>query len=139
MSDPSAGSHYGFPHFTLNALRIVAGFLFMQHGAQKLFGVLGGNVAEAWSLFYWAGIFEFFGGILIILGILTRPVALLLAAEMAIAYFRAHLPRGFWPIMNGGELAALYGWLFLFLAAHGGGRFSVDGLLAARRRAQIAE
>lgn len=121
---------------TLNALRIVTGLLFMQHGAQKLFGVLGREaVASLYSQPGLAGILEFFGGALIVLGLLTRPVAFVLAGEMAWAYFQAHLPRGFFPIMNGGELAALYCFIYLFLAANGGGDFGLDGLIRSRRAA----
>ena len=79
---------------------------------------------------WFAGILELVGGALIALGILTRPVAFLLSGEMAVAYFMAHAPHGFWPILNHGELAVLYCFVFLFLAAHGGGPYSVD----ARRR-----
>jgi putative oxidoreductase len=78
-----------------------------------------------------AGVLEAFGGALLLLGLFTRPVAFLLAGEMAVAYFMAHAPRGFWPILNGGELPALYCFLFLYLAAAGGGPWSVD---AARSR-----
>lgn len=133
-------SRRGIPHFFLNALRIVTGFLFWQHGAQKLFAMLGAEqAAEFPELRFWAGVLEFFGGILIALGLFTRPVAFVLAGEMAVAYFLAHLPRGFWPALNGGELAALYCFIFLYLAARGGGSFSLDGLWAARRRSRPIE
>jgi len=125
----------GIPHFFLNALRIVAGFLFWAHGAQKLLAWFGAESAATFpTLRWWAGGLEFFGGILIVLGLFTRPVAFILAGEMAVAYFMAHFPRAFWPIQNGGELAALYCFIFLLFAAAGGGRFSLDGLMAARRR-----
>ncbi|HEX6938899.1 MAG TPA: DoxX family protein [Longimicrobiales bacterium] len=121
---------------TQNALRIVTGLLFMQHGAQKLFGALGGNAVESViSQFGLAGVLEFFGGALIVLGLFTRPVAFVLAGEMAWAYFQAHFPRAFAPIMNGGELAVLYCFIYLFLAAHGGGSFSVDAVLRRRSAA----
>jgi len=124
-----------FEVITKNALRIMAGFLFWQHGAQKLFGMFEGNRVESWLS--WplglAGILEFFGGILIFLGVFTRPVAFVLSGQMAVAYFMSHLPRGFWPIMNGGERAALFCFIFLFLWAAGGGDFSVDGWLKKRR------
>lgn len=119
---------------TLNLLRIVTGLFFMQHGAQKLFGWLEGHgPVELFSMMGFAGVLEFFGGLLIVLGLLTRPVAFLLSGEMAVAYFRAHAPQGFWPILNGGELAGLFSFIFLFLAARGGGRFSIDGMLRARK------
>jgi putative oxidoreductase len=119
---------------TLNLLRIMAGFLFLQHGAQKLFGAFGGEaVANMVSLRGLAGVLEFFGGLMILFGVFTRPVAFVLSGLMAVAYFMAHGPTPFWPIENRGELAALYCFVFLFLWAHGGGSFSVDGL---RRRAK---
>jgi putative oxidoreductase len=113
------------------ALRIVSGFLFLQHGYPKLFGTLPGSAevetpAELLSIFWWSGVLEVVGGLLIMLGLLTRPVALLLAGEMAVAYFWRHAPRGFWPGVNGGELAALYCFVFLYLAARGAGVWSVD-------------
>ncbi len=125
---------------TLNALRIVTGLLFMQHGAQKVFGLLGGTRVETlMSQMGLAGILEFFGGALIALGLFTRPVAFILAGEMAWAYFQAHLPRGFFPIVNGGELAALYCFVFLYIAANDGGSFSLDGLLRGRKGAAGAK
>jgi putative oxidoreductase len=111
-----------------SVLRIVAGFLFSLHGWQKLFGILGGAKAEPLSLFWVAGVLETFGGALIVLGLFTRPVALILAGQMAVAYYRAHLPRGPWPILNGGELAALYCFLFLWLGAAGAAPWSLDRL-----------
>ncbi len=132
----SEGTRSGISHFFLNALRIVVALMFMQSGAQKLFAVFGAESAvEFMTQGWWAGVLEFYGGGLILLGLWTRPVAFLLAGEMAVAFFHAHLPRGWVPIMNGGERAVLYCWIFLFLAANGGGSFSLDGLLA-RRRAQ---
>ena len=110
-------------------LRVIAGLLFAQHGAQKLFGALGGHQVDTLlSRAGLAGVLEFFGGLLVALGLFTRPVAFILSGEMAVAYFTQHAPKGFWPIMNKGELAALYCFLFLFLAAHGGGAYSLDRL-----------
>ncbi len=121
---------------TLNLLRIVTGLLFMQHGAQKLFGALGGNAVESiFSLMGLAGVLEFFGGAMIVLGLLTRPVAFILAGEMAAAYFMAHFPQGFFPVQNRGEPAALFCFIFLYLSARGAGGFSIDGVLS-RRSAQ---
>jgi putative oxidoreductase len=107
--------------------RIVFGFLFACHGAMKLFGAFGGHVMvhNPWMLA--AGILEFGGGLLVALGLITRPVAFILSGEMAVAYFRAHFPRGFWPIQNGGELAILYCFYFLYLSLRGAGRLSADG------------
>jgi len=129
----------GFRSLTLNLLRFGAGLLFMQHGSQKLFGLLGGmgptgGHAELLSLMGLAGILEFFGGLLIAIGLFTRYVAPILFLEMVIAYVKAHLPRGTWPILNHGELAALYALIFLVLAAFGPGQISVDGFLRRGRR-----
>ncbi|MDX1566952.1 MAG: DoxX family protein [Longimicrobiales bacterium] len=124
---------------TLNALRIVTGFLFWQHGAQKLLGWLGGDqVGSVLSLLGVAGVLELFGGILIAVGLFTRPVAFILAGEMAVAYFVAHfgaaetLMGRLFPIMNGGERAVLFCFVFLLLTAFGPGRFSLDGWMRSR-------
>jgi putative oxidoreductase len=109
-------------------LRIVAGFLFSLHGVQKLFGALGGDAVELMSQRGLAGIIELVGGVLISIGLFTSPVAFIASGEMAVAYFQAHLPRGFWPIMNGGELAVLYCFVFLYFAAMGSGKLSVDAI-----------
>jgi putative oxidoreductase len=127
-----------FEEVTLALLRVVAGLLFWQHGAQKLLGMLGGVDGQgatppAFSQFWVAGVLEFVGGILIALGLFTRPVAFILAGEMAVAYFQAHAPDGFWPILNRGELAALYCFLFLYLSARGGGRYSLDAAIFRRQ------
>lgn len=112
----------------LSVLRIVAALLFIEHGLQKwlAFPVPRSSPTVFWSLGGVAGLFELFGGLLLLLGLFTRPVAFVLSGLMAFAYFIAHAPRGFWPIVNGGELAALYCFVFLYLAAAGGGPWSVD-------------
>ncbi len=134
----SEGADNGISHFFLNLARIVFGLMFMQHGAQKLFAVLGREeVAEFLTRTWFAGVLEFWGGLLIVLGLFTRPVAFLLAGQMAFAYFIAHFGRGFFPIQNGGELAVLYCFFYLFIAANGGGAFSLDGLIAGRKRSSI--
>ncbi|MDE2781674.1 MAG: DoxX family protein [Gemmatimonadota bacterium] len=125
--------HPGLKVLAYNALRVVAGLLYAQHGAQKLFGVLEGNQAELMSLMGLAGIIEFFGGLLIAAGLFTRPVAFVACGQMAVAYFMAHAPQGFWPILNRGELAAFYCFTWLFFFTHGPGRYSVDGWLAGRK------
>jgi putative oxidoreductase len=107
-------------------LRIVAGFLFMAHGGQKLLGFPAPPHGEPTTLVWIAGVLELVGGGLLLLGLATRPVAFLLAGQMAVAYFKAHAGRGFWPLVNGGELAMLYCFLFLYLAAAGGGPWSLD-------------
>lgn len=111
-------------------LRFFGGALFAFHGAQKLFGAFGKEAAGD-PLMIVAGIVEFFGGIFIAVGLLTQIAALLAAGQMAVAYFMAHAPRGLWPILNGGELALLYLFIFLYVMAHGPGRFAVDTYLRA--------
>jgi len=109
-------------------LRIVAGLAFAQHGAQKLFGLLGGTAVELTSQRGLAGVIEFVGGFLIAIGLFTSPVAFLASGQMAVAYFQSHVPRGFWPIQNGGELAVLYCFIFLYFAAVGSGKLSIDSI-----------
>jgi putative oxidoreductase len=119
--------------YTHAALRIGAGLLFMQHGLQKLFGMfggIGGGSVPLVSEFGLAGVLETFGSLLIILGLLTRPVALLLALEMLVAFFQFHFPQGGMPIQNRGEVPLLYMLVWLFFAGNGAGPFSLD----ARRR-----
>ncbi|MQA31555.1 MAG: DoxX family protein [Luteitalea sp.] len=100
----------------------------MAHGIQKVFGLMGGNQVDLMSRSGVAGVIELIGGALIALGLLTSPVAFLASGEMAFAYFLSHFPRGGWPIQNGGELSALYCFLFLYIAARGSGRLSVDSM-----------
>ena len=119
---------------THSLLRIVTGLLFAQHGAQKLFGWLGGQQVEnLMSMMGIAGILELFGGILIIIGLFTRPVAFILSGEMAVAYFLGHAPMGFWPVLNQGQPAIFYCFFFLYLSAAGPGPWSLDALIARRR------
>src|SRR5918997_6473194 len=127
--------------YLLSVLRIVSALLLMQHGAQKLFGWFapppapGAPPPPAFQLMSWMGIggvLEFFGGLLLLLGLFTRPVAFILSGMMAIAYFMAHAPQGFWPLQNKGELAVLYCFVFLFFAVAGGGEWSLDRLLRRR-------
>lgn len=122
----------------LSVLRIVAAFLFMQHGAQKLFGVLGKEAVPLMTQAGVAGVLEFFGGLLLLVGLFTRPVAFLLSGTMAVAYFQAHAPQGFWPVVNKGELAVLYCFLFLYFVASGAGPWSLDYLLSRRTRTAAA-
>jgi len=119
----------------LSVLRIVTGFLYAQHGAQKLFGFYAPPHMPAVPLFSFmgfAGFLEFFGGLLVILGLFTRPVSFILSGQMAVAYFMVHAPKGFWPMANGGDLAALWSFVFLYLAAAGGGVWSLDRVLRHR-------
>ena len=107
-------------------LRIVAGLMFAVHGAQKLLGVLGGRQADLFSQMWIAGVIELVGGVLVAVGFLASPVAFICAGEMAVAYWTAHAPQSPWPVQNGGELAALYCFVFLYIAARGAGRWSID-------------
>jgi putative oxidoreductase len=119
----------------LSVLRIGAALLFIEHGTQKLFGMpAAGNrpPVELLSQMGVAGVLETFGGLLLLLGLFTGPVALLLAAEMAVAYAMAHAPRGAWPLLNGGELALLYALTWLYFAAAGPGSWSLDALRRQR-------
>ncbi len=122
-----------FTDFLYAAFRVITGFLFAQHGAQKLFGLFEGHQATTAKMLA-AGTIEFYGGLLILFGLFTVPAAFLCSGQMAFAYFMSHAPRGFWPVMNKGELAALYCFLFLFMAAYGGGKYSLDAWLEKRRR-----
>jgi putative oxidoreductase len=126
-----------FAPYVLSALRIVAALSFVTHGTQKLFGwplALPGPPIQPFSQFWMAGVLEMGGGLLLLIGLFTRPVAFVLSGEMAIAYFQAHAPRALWPIANGGELATLYCFLWLYLAAIGAGPLSLDALVFRRRK-----
>jgi putative oxidoreductase len=117
-------------------LRIVAAFLFMAHGTQKLFAFPLSQPRPAVDLISQAGlagVLETFGGALLLLGLFTRPVAFVLSGEMAVAYFMAHVPRSFWPVLNGGEPAVLFCFLYLYLAAAGPGPLSLDAMWRRRR------
>lgn len=113
----------------LGVLRIVTGFLFLQHGMAKLFGVphvaMFDNL-QLFSLLGLAGVLELVGGLLVLIGLFTRPTAFILSGEMAMAYFMAHAPKGFLPLLNQGELAVVYCFVFLYLAVAGAGAFSID-------------
>jgi putative oxidoreductase len=112
----------------LSVLRVMSALLLLQHGTGKYLSIPVGpmNNASPVTMSGTAGILELIGGVLLIIGLFTRPVAFILSGMCAVAYFYAHYPRGFFPILNGGELAALYSFVFLYLAAAGGGAWSVD-------------
>jgi putative oxidoreductase len=114
----------------LSVLRIMSGLLFLQHGTTKYLSIPVTKMSGVAPLSIGgaAGLIELVGGILIVIGLFTRPVAFILSGTMAVAYFYAHFPQGFFPILNGGELTALYCFVFLFVAAAGGGAWSVDQL-----------
>jgi putative oxidoreductase len=106
-------------------LRVVTGLLFAQHGLQKIFGLLGGSRVPLMSQLGLAGVIELVAGVMVALGILPRWAALIAAGEMSVAYFTRHAPQGLWPVVNRGELAVLYCFVFLYIAARGGGPWSV--------------
>jgi putative oxidoreductase len=119
--------------YALAALRIVAALIFMEHGTQKLFGFPAPPASGQPPLLSLLGIgavMELVGGLLILLGLFTRPVAFLLAGEMAVAYWMFHAPRSFYPVLNGGDAAILYCFVFLLLVFTGPGAWSVDGARA---------
>jgi len=118
--------------YARSLLRLVTGFTFSFHGLQKLFGLfggMGGGHAQFISLLWVAGLLEALGGVLILVGLFTAPVAFVLCGEMAVAYFKAHFPHGFLPIENHGDLAVLYCFVFLYLSVAGPGPLSADRLL----------
>jgi putative oxidoreductase len=122
----------------LSLVRIVVALLFMHVGTAKLFGVPvavmpGGGTAPAGSLVWFAGVLEAFGGLLLLVGLFTRPVAFILSGEMAVAYFHGHAPAGFWPVVNMGQPAILFCFLWLYLSAAGPGPWSLDARFARRR------
>jgi putative oxidoreductase len=120
----------------LALLRVIAGFLLWQHGVQKLFGWFSGKPVSAYGLFWSAGVIEMILGILLVTGLLTRPVAMILCGEMALAFFSQHLPKGFWPIQNQGVPAVQFCFIFLLFWTAGPGKFSLDGLLAGNSSAK---
>jgi len=117
--------------YLLSILRIVAALLFFEHGTQKLMGYPPGQPYTGFpnfSLLGIAGMLEFVGGLLLLVGLFTRPTAFIMSGEMAIGYFRAHLPRNFFPILNMGEITVMLCFFFLFLSAAGAGPWSLDRL-----------
>ena len=123
-----------FAEPTYALLRVAAGILFACHGAQKIFGVLGAQqVPEVGTQMWLAGMIELIGGSLIALGLAASWAGLIAGAEMVAAYFIAHAPKGGTPLANGGELALLYALIFFYVAAHGAGAWSVEGLMRRPR------
>ena len=112
----------------LSVLRIMSAMLFMEHGTLKILGFPASDrpAPELLSLSGMAGVLEFFGGVLLVVGLFTRPVAFLLSGQMAFAYFIAHAPRSFYPVLNGGDAAILYCFVFLYFVFSGGGTWSID-------------
>lgn len=114
-------------------LRIIAGLMFAMHGSQKLFAWPGGNAAPIASLMGFAGLVELIGGLMIAFGFLTTYAAFIASGQMAVAYFKAHAPQASLPILNRGELAVVYCFLFLYIAAQGSGGWSVDALMGRKK------
>jgi putative oxidoreductase len=122
------------PHI-LGITRILFGIMMASHGAQKVLGLFGGMPPGVPAHIVWiAGSIELVGGALLAIGLFTRPAAFLLSGLMAAAYFIGHAPNGFWPKLNGGELAVVYCWLSLYLAAQGPGAWALDNVLIGRRQ-----
>ena len=126
----------------LSVLRIIVTFLYIQHGTAKWFAfpgavMPGGGVVPVGSLLWFAALIETIGGTLLLLGLFTRPVAFILAGEMAAAYFIVHAGRGFWPLLNQGEPPVFFCFTFLYFSAAGAGPWSLDALLARRRSTAI--
>jgi putative oxidoreductase len=115
----------------LSLFRIFFGLLFLCHGTSLLFGRPADTVAATGSLVWLSGLIELITGILITLGLFTRPAAFIASGEMAVAYFTQHLPHGFWPISNGGELAVMYCWAFFLLVFTGPGAYALDARFGA--------
>jgi putative oxidoreductase len=110
-------------------MRLMVGLAFAQHGAQKLFGLLGGTKVPLASMPGAAGIIEFFGGLLIAIGLFAGWAAFIASGEMAVAYFMVHAGGGFWPLVNKGELAVVYCFVFLYIASRGSGRYSGEAAI----------
>jgi putative oxidoreductase len=131
MLSPSPSS---LSSYVLSVVRIIVGLLFLEHGTAKFLGFpLVPGVSAALSMSGIGGLLELIGGALIVVGLFTRPVAFILCGEMAVAYFYAHFPRNFFPVLNGGDAAILYCFTFLYLTFAGAGPWSLDALLARGR------
>ncbi len=112
--------------YALTALRIMTGLQYIEHGTQKLFGFPSGGPESLNALYFTQGVLEALGGLLIALGLFTRPVAFILCGNMAVAYFMAHAPKSFFPALNGGDAAILFCFVFLFLFFAGSGPLALD-------------
>ncbi len=141
-----AGTREKLENVALFLMRFVIGMLFMQHGMQKMFGMFGGMPPgmpvppPMFTEIWFGGMLELVGGAFVMLGLLTRPAAFIVCGEMAVAYWRHHFKaEKFWPLENRGEGAVLYCFVFLFLAARGGGSISLDALIFKGKQATSAD
>jgi putative oxidoreductase len=127
-------------NYMLSVMRIVVALVYLQHGTQKMIGFPPTSMAppEMFSLIWYAGVIETVGGLLLVLGLLTRPAAFIVAGELAYIYFFAHQPRGLWPAVNGGNLAIAYCFTFLYVFFAGPGPWSLDSLIFGRNRTDTA-
>jgi len=138
MNETGLAAHWrSWAPVLLSVLRIVGALLFIEPGAAKLFAfpvavMPGGGTAQLASLPGIAGLLEVVGGALLLLGLFTRPAAFVLSGEMAVAYFMGHAPHSFWPIVNHGELAIIFCFLWLYFSASGAGAWSLDALRLRR-------
>jgi putative oxidoreductase len=123
-----------YSDFLYAAMRLMVGLLFACHGVQKLFGMLDGQSQVSNPMLFAAGIIEFVGGVLVAIGLWTSYAAFIASGEMAVAYFIAHATKGFWPILNKGELAVLYSFVFLYIASRGSGILSVEAVAKKKKR-----
>ena len=124
---------FNWSGYALSVFRFIAGYVFIQPGLEKLWGFQGGRMDHNFATLHgFAGLLEFPGGILLMLGLFTRPTAFILSGEMCVAYFHSWAPRGFWPITNNGELCVILSFAFLWLAAAGAGPWSLDHLMQGR-------
>ena len=138
MSSNLGARWIGWEPYLLSILRIVSAFLFIQFGTTKIFALPGpvmpdGGTAAVGSLAWVAGALETVGGLLLLLGLFTRPVAFLLSGEMAVAYFYGHAGQGFWPVLNQGTPAVLFCFLWLYFSSAGPGPWALDRVIGSRR------
>ena len=137
MTDSLTGRWISWAPYFLSLLRIIGGFLFVQHGGTKILGwpaavMPGGGTAPLMSQAGVAGVLELVGGALLLVGLFTRPVAFVLSGLMAFAYFIGHAGEGFWPVLNNGALAVIYCFVWLYISAAGGGPWSLDAMMRRR-------
>lgn len=137
MTDSLTGRWISFAPYFLSLLRIIGGFLFVQHGGTKILGwpaavMPGGGTAPLMSQAGVAGVLELVGGSLLLVGLFTRPAAFVLSGLMAFAYFIGHAGDGFWPVLNNGALAVIYCFVWLYISAAGGGPWSLDAMMRRR-------